>query len=88
MNSMNRYKDMTPEDDPSTGQVSNMLLGKSRGGNTKEYQIIRLLSEYEFTLLYNLNLQFTLQFEFTIYFKLSVKWAKYMFHINHVCQIT
>ena len=30
MNSMKWYKDMTPEDDPSTGQVSNMLLGKSR----------------------------------------------------------
>ena len=43
---------MTPKSPPGL-KVSNMLLGKSRGGNTKEYQIIRLLSEYEqFTLNY------------------------------------
>ena len=30
MNSMKRQKDMTPEDEPPSREVSNMLLGKSR----------------------------------------------------------
>ena len=52
MNCIKGQKDMTPKSPPGL-KVSNMLLGKSRGGNTKEYQIIRLLSEYEqFTLNY------------------------------------
>ena len=31
MNSMKRQRDITPEDEPPSGKVSNMLLGKSRG---------------------------------------------------------